>query len=157
VKKIELIKNIEKRYLPKRFFRRRKNKIEKSYQSEIEKAKREGDKKKVEELKSNLNYDLWVIEEEQEINFTKRLKEKATRLRVAHPAFFDEKGELSDYYMKADFGGVYFTSKGVKKIRDAIRDEERWIMEKRAHFIRWIASLTGLIGALTGLFAVILR
>jgi hypothetical protein len=47
--------------------------------------------------------------------------------------------------------GRILTTKGVCEIKKAIRAEEK---ERREGYIVWIAALTGIIGAITGLVAV---
>ena len=35
--------------------------------------------------------------------------------------------------------------------------EQTWRQQRRAHWIMWVTALTGLVGALTGLLAIVLR
>ena len=44
--------------------------------------------------------------------------------------------------------------KGISELRSMIRKEQR---ERIGHIVLWLSALTGVIGALTGLFAVLLK
>lgn len=50
---------------------------------------------------------------------------------------------------------LYLSPRGIGKIRAAIREEVRWRMEKRQSWLPFVAAATGIVGALTGLFAVV--
>ena len=51
-------------------------------------------------------------------------------------------------------GGRALTSKGFWELKKLIRQEKR---ERREGFVVWLAALTGIIGATTGLAAVLSR
>ena len=59
--------------------------IEKSYSKEIKKAREDKDCRKLEELSRDCQFEIEMIEEEEEELFTNQLVNKATRLRVPVP------------------------------------------------------------------------
>ncbi len=81
---------------------------------------------------------------------TARFCQIANRLMVPWPDYDDKESWEDQHYER----GRVLTSKGVWKLKQLIRQEKR---ERREGFIIWIAALTGIIGALTGFAAVLLK
>ena len=52
-------------------------------------------------------------------------------------------------------GYFYLTDEGLAAVREEIEKEQKRRREARAHWVRWVSALTGLIGTITGLFAVL--
>jgi len=98
--------------------------------------------------------ELRMIEEEREVHFTEKLLRKARRLRVPTPPMWYEDGEQSPYWRTGPLHRRYLSRDGIKFVRKAIREEEKWRMEKRHQRIALLTAITGVIGALTGLVAV---
>jgi hypothetical protein len=95
--------------------------------------------------------------EESEIDFTKALVARARDLRVPIPEYPASREENEGWSYSYSFGERYLTAKGIVETREAIRKEERWQHERRAHWIAWLAATTGVIGALIGLVAIFAR
>jgi len=49
---------------------------------------------------------------------------------------------------------LFLSRKGIASVRQAIREERKWRMEKRSSWIVFVTAIAGLIGTLTGLLAV---
>jgi hypothetical protein len=99
---------------------------------------------------------MYTLHQDREVMYTKRLLRTARRLRVRIPDKYDDKGELTDYWERAWDGPLYLSESGDAQLRSAIRVERKERHEARAHWINWIAAITGLVGAVTGLLAIIL-
>jgi hypothetical protein len=101
-------------------------------------------------------HDDWMVEDafiadEQDLRFTRKSLRLAKRLRVPYP-------DDSDCWEETRTTGERILSaKGTEQLRMALREEQRWRQERRAHWIAYIAALTGVIGAVSGLIAVIAK
>ena len=99
----------------------------------------------------------WQIEynllEEDEASFHSRtLMHRARKLRIPIPPFMIGNAISADYQASGISGHRYFLSiSGEQKLRDAIREEERYRSEKWSRRIVYITAITGLIGTITGL------
>ena len=91
--------------------------------------------------------ELSLIDEQADYLRSRSLLSKAARRVVEAPPDTDEFWEVGHY-----LGRRTLTTKGVARLRTTLRREAH---ESSRLFLTWIAALTGLIGALTGLFAVI--
>lgn len=132
--------------------------IEKSYSKEITKAREDKDNRKLEELSRDCQFEIEIIEEEEEELFTNQLVNKATRLRVPVPSYYNDESKRSDDWVKgSQTGALYLSPLGISKLREGIRKEERWRLEVRASRVVWLSAITGILGALTGLVAVWLK
>jgi len=89
---------------------------------------------------------------ERKALITRHLAGQANRYFVPWPSI--EKG--SPYWEESYYsaGSHVLTEEGIKKVRTEIREEKR---ARRESAVAWIAIITGLIGALTGLMAIILK
>ena len=111
-----------------------------------------------EEVYQDWQYELDEAEEEEQGAYTRRLLHRARSLLVSVPAR-DGKELNGDTHWEQGhtLGTWYLTRAGIARIRTAIRDEEKARREARAHWVVWVSALTGLVGAATGLLAIILR
>lgn len=132
--------------------------IERAYRRDIAQARVEKDRDKTEELEAELRFELDMQSEEEDSYLTRQLLRSARRLRVPIPPMDGPGGTQSDQWYQGDqTGGWYLTLDGVGKLRAEIRSEQKARHELRAHIVIWISALTGIIGAITGLVAVIHR
>lgn len=95
--------------------------------------------------------ELVFVEDKIHRIVTNRLWEQAKRLMIPIPSSQDD-GMWEP--TETEPGSHHLSAKGITTLREAIR------AEKQAHWkfaILWIAPVTGLIGACTGLIAVITR
>lgn len=132
--------------------------IDREFKKEIQELRKNGDHNAVASKEHDHQFELELIYEDQETLYTDQLVRKARRLRVGVPPmpkyinhFEYEESEDWTYGPQHSWR---LTVKGIAKVRDEIRKEEKWRQERRAHWIQFGASLIGIIGALTGLVAV---
>lgn len=122
--------------------------IEQSRIKDLANAKDESER---EEINEQAYLELTSIQDERVRAVSVELLTKAKGLRLSVPTFDEKAG---DWERSLATGRWYLSPIGVAKVRSSIRDEEKWRMEKRKAWIAWVAALTGLIGATTGLIAV---
>lgn len=107
--------------------------------------------------------DKWQFEyqmlEEDEASFHSReLLGRARRLRIPTPPLMDDNTISADYQRSGLDGRRYFLSLvGEQKVRAAIRDEERYRSERWVRRIPYLTALTGLVGTVTGLIALLAK
>ena len=131
---------------------RKKNKID----SEIKKqAKRIRKEKGIQAEKAFYqedtdHYESWATDEEISVLHTNYLRSVAEKMLLPYPRNITDvewdKGDFTDKY--------YLKNEVVAKLRSAIRNEKKERMEL---FRNWVTILIGLIGAMTGLIAVLKR
>jgi hypothetical protein len=105
----------------------------------------------------------WQIEyqflEEDEASFhSRQLLSRARELRIPTPQVFEGEVLSADYQRSGLDGHRYYLSLiGEQKLRAAIREEEKYRSERWARRIPYIAALSGLIGTVTGLVALLAK
>jgi hypothetical protein len=104
----------------------------------------------LEDLRSEIGSELAPVSEKINALKTSRFRQIANRLMVPLPESKDKKLWEDLYYI----GGRALTDKGFWELKKLIRQEKR---ERREGFVVWLAALTGIVGALTGLAAVLTR
>jgi len=104
----------------------------------------------LESLRADLGSESWPVLEKIDALKTKRFRQIADRLMVPMPESKDKELWQDLQYV----GGRVLTDKGFWELKKLIRQEKR---ERREGFVVWLAALTGIIGALTGLAAVLMR
>jgi hypothetical protein len=144
--------------LPSTRRRLRRELNDRKYHEALAEARSEGNQDAVQHLQWQRHQDEIDEYEWQEILFTRKLLSRARKLRVERPPRPQAGDMASEYWSVSQVHGEwYLTAAGVVKLRDAIRAEERWLREQRAHYLAWVTPIIGLIGALTGLLAVVMR
>ena len=109
-----------------------------------------------EEVFSDWQYDLDETEDDEQNAITRGLLHRARSLLVPVPSRDGGESGLP-YWEEGQFGTKHLSRVGIARIRAAIREEEKARREARAHWVIWVSALTGLVGAATGLLAIILR
>lgn len=132
-------------YRLKRSYRR----TEKWFEAAIRKANKENKKREERrDLEQESYHELGIIDDEIKMLVSRRLISVANRYFLPTPDF------LGDHWEECDFGR-YLTNEAMKELRAEIRKERA---EKRQDWqgaLFWISGLTGIIGAITGLVAVL--
>ncbi len=102
-------------------------------------------------------FEYQLLEEDESAYHSRKLLKTARNLRIPTPSVYVDGMKLSgDWERSRDNGRLFFLSLvGEKKIRDAIREEEKYRSEKWARRIPYITALSGLAGTITGLLAVL--
>jgi hypothetical protein len=132
--------------------------LDRSYAKDIAAARKLKDKEKVQSLERDHRFEIDLHDEEEDAYITKRLLAKARRLRVPIPHRYNEDKTESEHWYEGHYTGRwYFTTRGVAALREEIRRELRARHEARSQWVVWLSALTGVIGALTGLVALLMR
>jgi len=119
-------------------------KINKLYDVKLKLAKKEKKSPdEIETLKYGLMVDIELIEDEINQLVTAHLLEKARQLFLPTSADLRQ-GNMTGLY--------YLTPNGIMTLRNRIREETA---ARRKAFLEWTSPIVGIIGATTGLLAVI--
>lgn len=104
-------------------------------------------------LRSDWEMEYRTLEEEYETIFSRRLLKKAIRLRVPVPEYPVGDGVYeNENWRRALYTGTwYLRTEGIRRLRAEIRAELKARSERRQALL---TPLTGLVGALTGLVAI---
>ena len=127
--------------------------IDHLYQIEIAELKRikPRDHDQLRGLENLHSDEISMVYEELDMLHTRKLIRQARRLRVTVPRLYDDAGSPTDLWeQSSNFGYWYFTDKGFKEIRKAIRDELKWYYERREHYTNWATGLIGILGTIAG-------
>ena len=102
-------------------------------------------------------FEYQLLEEDESAYHSRKLLKTARNLRIPTPSIYADGMKLSEDWERSGINGrLFFLSLvGEKKIRDAIREEEKYRSEKWARRIPYITALSGLAGTVTGLLAVL--
>lgn len=130
--------------------------IDRAYARDIAEARKEKDAEKIRSLQEERRFEIDMHDEEEDSYLTRKFLRKARGLRVPIPHRFNEDRSESEFWYEGHYtGGWYLTTKGVAALREEIRKELKARHETRSHWLIWVSALTGLIGALTGLVALL--
>lgn len=126
------------------------------YASDIRQARESGNKEKERELNDLLRLEMELHQEDEDKYITTILLRQARKLRVPVPHRKHELGEESEHWYYGDYtSGWYLTNSGISALRKKVRSEIKDRHEARSRWVIWISALTGVIGAATGLLAVL--
>ncbi len=127
-----------------------------SFDREITRARQKGaSRDQLEGIQQGWWAETDELNEELEALRTRRLLRQAYRLDVPVPPRPTEDHRDEFWVQGSMTGSWHLTQAGINKVRTDIRTEIRARQDTRAYWLRWIAAITGLVGALTGLFAVL--
>lgn len=106
----------------------------------------------------NWRLEYQLLEEDEASFHSRQLLGRARELRIPTPSVFDG-GVLSADYQPSGLDGhrYYLSLAGEQKVRSAIREEEKYRSERWARRIPYITALSGLIGTITGLVALLVK
>ena len=129
--------------------------FDKQYAAEKRAIKASGDREKLESLHNDWRFEFQMLDEEERAFYSRKLMRKARRMRVIVPQVYEGSELTADYEENHILGGVHLTLQGENKVRAAIREEEKLRAERWGRRIPYFTAITGLLGTLTGLAAVI--
>lgn len=130
--------------------------LDRAYAKNILAARKLKDKEKVKSLERDHRFEIDLHDEEEDAHLTKALLGKARRLRVPVPHRYNEDKTESEHWYEGHYTGRWhLTSRGVAALREEIRREFKARHEGRAQWVVWLSALTGVIGAVTGLVALL--
>ena len=103
-------------------------------------------------------FEYQLLEEDEASFHSRQLLRRARELRIPTPSVF-EGDVLSTEYQRSGLDGhrYYLSLAGEQKVRSAIREEEKYRSERWARRIPYITALSGLIGTITGLVALLAK
>lgn len=120
-----------------------------AYRNDAEVARRARDWNKLQELEQAEWFEVSLLDEQIDYLVSQRLLSRAEREIVAVPA------DGEDFWEKGhQTGRRYLSRKGIIELRRELRNEAS---ERSSLVLAWGGWATGLIGAITGLAAVVLR
>ena len=132
--------------------------IQRGYGKDIAAARRAEDLNALAALGSAERWELELQAELEDDYLTSRLMSQARRLRVPTPHFRNRDGSESDsWYKGSQTGGWALTTLGVNSLRHDIRLEKKSRHESLAVYLPWLTAVTGVLGTITGLVAVLMR
>jgi len=133
---------------------RERKKLTSVVSREAEEARKTGGERKAKEIREAVQFDFDEIEDKILRLLTRYLVSKANKTFLATPSFSEEDG----MWEQSNFTGNYhLTEKGIREVLGMIRKDQKERMELLSYWFPWIGLLIGLIGAITGLVAVIKR
>ena len=135
-----------------------RNWLTKAYARDIAAARKQNDTEKLEKLVRDYRFELQLQDEDEDAYLTKSLLSKARRLRVPVPHRYNEDKTQSEHWYEGYYTGSWFlTTSGIVALREEIRREIKARHEARSHWVVWLSSLTGVIGSITGLVALLIH
>jgi hypothetical protein len=130
--------------------------LDRTYARDIAAARKQKDNEKVKQLESDHRFEMELHEEDEDAYITKRLLAKARRLRVPIPRRQTSDGQESEHWYESNYTGRWhLTTLGIATLRSEIRSEIKAHHESRSYWVVWLSAITGVVGAITGLVAVI--
>jgi hypothetical protein len=107
---------------------------------------------------SNWLCEYQLLEDDVASFHSRQLLRRARELRIPTPSVFENNVLSADYQPSGLDGRRYYLSlAGEQKVRSAIREEEKYRSERWARRIPYITALSGLIGTITGLVALLAK
>jgi len=132
--------------------------LESEYAKNIRNAKKNQDFQKASELETSRRMELDLHDEKEDEYITNLLLDQARKFRVPIPHRYNPDNTDSDHWYEGHYTGqFYLTNLGVSVLRNKIRKEQKARHEIRTQWVVWLSGLTGLLGASTGLVALLLN
>ncbi|GAB3094872.1 hypothetical protein GCM10027159_12280 [Lysobacter terrae] len=130
--------------------------IQRGYGKKIAAARFAKNLSEVALLEDTERWELQLQGELEDDHLTSSLLRRARRLRVPIPYVHNSDGAESDHWYQGNqTGGWYLTTLGVNSLRREIRQEQKARHENLALLLPWLTAITGIIGTVTGLVAVL--
>lgn len=130
--------------------------LDRAYAKDISAARKLKDTEEVASLESAHQFEIELLDEEEDAYLTKTLLAKARRLHVPFPHIYNKDKTESEHWCEGqNTGRWHLTVRGMAAVRKEIRREVKARYEVRAHWVVWLSALTGVIGAITGLVALL--
>lgn len=130
--------------------------LDRAYAQDISAAQKAKDTSIVQSLQTDRRFEIDMHDEEEDAYVTKQLLKKARSLRVPVPHRYEDDNSESEHWYEGRYtGGWYLTNRGIASLREEIRREQKARHEIRAQWVVWVPALTGLVGTITGLIALL--
>lgn len=105
----------------------------------------------------NWDYEYQILEDDEAKLHSEQLLNRARELRIPIPTVFEGDRVSSDYRRSSVDARYLLSIVGEQKVRAAIREEEKYRSERWARRIPYITALSGLVGTITGLVALLIK
>lgn len=103
-------------------------------------------------------FEYQMLDEDEASFHYRKLLRRARQLRIPIPPLMNDDAISEDYQPSGLDGHRYFLSLvGEQKVRAAIREEERYRSERWTCRIPYLTALSGLVGTVTGLIALLAK
>ncbi|MBI5453613.1 MAG: hypothetical protein HY956_03195 [Deltaproteobacteria bacterium] len=130
---------------------RERDKEDKRVSKLVNEAERKGGRAAGEQEWAAERFEFSRIDDEISYLNGRFLINKAERMSIPTPPITDK----DDLWESSNYTGRWFlTTKGIAKVRQLIRQEQKVRLEIASH---WAGIIIGIIGAITGLIAVIMK
>ena len=139
-------------------FRRKSRLVAAEYDRQILDAQARRDPDEIAGLESQAVFELSEYEDAEAGLVTFKLRRRASILGVAVPRHHYEwqKGVDPEYWYRSQWSGEFLlTGKGVRLLRKRIRAELKARAELRALYLPWLSAVTGLLGTVVAIIALI--
>lgn len=132
--------------------------VAEAFDLDIQKLSKTKDKDAIASSKRDRQVELQLLDEEDASVRSEVLIAEARRLEVPIPPIYDSQSIAQEEWEE----GIYMyrwalSDLGRAKLREAIRSERRARHEDRIRWLAWATPFIGVIGAITGLVAVLTR
>lgn len=130
--------------------------LQSTYAKDIKAALKAKEFQKASEIEGAQRMEVDLHDEEEDEYITNQLLAQARKFRVPIPHRYNPDNTESDHWYEGRYTGQwYLTNLGVSELRGEIRKEQKARHEIRAQWVVWLSGLTGLVGAATGLVALL--
>lgn len=106
----------------------------------------------IHEIEQEYHSSIWAYQDRFNVLNSRRLIREARKLLIPVPQMSPDSDAWDDISQSG--GGWALSEKGFFELRNAVRAERKL---RRDDFFGWAAAITGIVGALTGLIAVVLQ
>lgn len=132
--------------------------LQSEYSKDIKAAQKSMDFQKAKKIRDSYRMELDLHDEEEDEYVTQQLLDKARKFRVPIPHRFNPDNTESDHWYEGHYTGQwYLTFVGVSALRNEIRKEQKARHEIGTRWVVWLSGLTGLVGSVTGLIALLIK
>lgn len=132
--------------------------LDSAYSKDIAAARSSKNRVEIDSLERDPRFEGELLDEEEDDLITRNLLADARRLRVSIPRRYNNDNTESDFWYQGHYSGQWnLTRLGESAVREGIRCERRVRHELRSQWVVWLSALTGLIGTLTGLIALLVQ
>jgi hypothetical protein len=130
--------------------------LETIYARELELARKTKNWEKARAIENEHRFEIDLNTEEQDLYITKQIVRRAKKMRLPIPSRYNSDKTESDHWYEGHHTRRWaLTNRGVSAIREEIRREIKARHEVRVLWVTWLSALTGVIGAVTGLVAIL--
>ncbi|MHA7882763.1 hypothetical protein [Nitratireductor rhodophyticola] len=123
---------------------------EKAFDDEFANARAaENRVERIRQVEEDKRWEMELVRDEISVLVTRYLIARADKMFLPHPQY----GQGKDFWANSrQLGTQYLTPKGITEIRNTIRTERA---DASSYWVTLLSAATGLVGALTGLVAIL--